>query len=216
MVRAPASSSLRVYIVEDQALFRECLRAKFELEGGVEVVGEADNGEQALRDLSALDVDVVLMDIGLPGMDGIEATRSLKEIRPELPVVVLTSHENEALGDAIEAGVAGYILKTTTARELMEAVRGAQNGQASIDSSLTGKLFSEVAELRKTRRDSILSPRQLEILSLVAAGERYKEVGKIAALSRTTVNREMRAIFDRLGVNDAAHAVSEAHNKGLL
>ena len=187
-----------------------------EREADVEVVGESAEAERALQELYALDVDVVLMDIRLPGMTGIEATRLLKEKRPDLLVVMLTSYRDEYLGDAIEAGANGYILKSCTRQQLVQSITAAWQGQTPIDPSLTGKLIHEMAELRKTQRESLVTPRQVEILKLVASGTRYSDVAAKLFLSKTTVKRDVRNIFDRLGVNDAAHAVSEAHKRGLL
>ncbi len=209
------SSGIRVYLVEDDALIRECLRAMLDLEPGIEVVGEAARAEQAVLAIDSLDVDVVLMDIGLPGMSGIETTRRLKERDVELSVLVLTSHEDEYV-EAIEAGATGYVMKSCTSQQLVQAIKAANDGQVPIDPSLTGNLVRQMAELRRAKHETILTQRQMDILKLVAAGTRYKEIASTLSLSETSVNREMRNIFDRLGVNDAAHAVSEAYKTGLF
>ena len=159
---------------------------------------------------------MVLMDIQLPGMDGIEATRLLKEKRPQLPVVLLTSFEDEYLDKAIEVGASGYILKWSTVEQVLQALRSASMGQVPVDPSLTKRLFDEVRELRKSSGRSILNDRQVEVLKLVANGTRYKEIANRLFISETTVNREMRNIFNNLGVNDAAHAISDAYRRGIL
>ncbi len=207
---------IRVYLVEDQALLRESLRAMLELEAEIEVVGETGDAEQALRELETLGVDLVLMDIRLPSMDGIEATRLLMQRDGAPKVMILTSYHDEYLGASVEAGAAGYIMKSCTRRQLVEAVLAVDQGQLRIDHSLTSSLVRELAELRKEHRASLLTPRQLEILKLVASGSRYKEIAGELFINERTVHRETRAIFDRLGVNDSAHAVSEAHKKGLI
>ena len=209
-------SHIGVYLVEDQALIRECLRAMLDLEPNLEVVGDSAEAERALQELNNLDVDVVLMDIKLPGLNGIEATRRLKENHPDLPVVMLTSYQDEYLAAAFEVGANGYILKSCTTQQLVQAIRAALEGQTPVDSTLTSNLICEIAELRKAHRESLLNPRQVEILELVASGTRYREIAHFTSLSPTTVKREMRDVFNRLGVNDAAHAVSEAYKKGLL
>ena len=206
----------RVYLVEDHSLIRETLRTRLEMESTIEVVGEAGDAEQALRELPYLDVDVVLMDIQLPGMNGIEATRQIGQQVDDVAVLMLTSYEDEYVEQAIEAGASGYILKTSTSPQLTEAVQAIHEGRAFLDTSLTGRLFEQVAELRKSDREALLSDRQVEVLRLVADGIRYKEIASRLFVSETTVNRETRAIFDRLGVNDAAHAVSEAYKRGIL
>ncbi len=209
-------SKMRVYLVEDQELIRKSLRAMLELEPEIEVVGEAPEANQALQEIEAPGVDIVLMDIGLPGMDGIKATRLLKEKCPNISVVMLTSYQDEYLGAAIEAGATGYILKSCTRQQLIHAIEAACQGQASVDPSLTTKLVREVAELRKAHRESLLTQCQVEILKLVATGVKYGEIASKLFISETTVNREMRNIFNQLGVNDAAHAVSEAHKRNIL
>lgn len=118
-------SPIRVYHVEDQPMLREVLKSLIELEQDVELVGSAGDAEIALHDLRDLDVDVVLMDIRLPGIDGIEATRFLHESRPDVAVVMLTSYEDEFLGPALEAGAIGYVIKSCTRKQLMEAIRDA-------------------------------------------------------------------------------------------
>ncbi len=207
---------IRVYIVEDQALIRASLRAMLELEPEIEVVGEAPEANQALQEIEAPGVDIVLMDIGLPGMDGIQATRLLKQKHQGLPVVMLTSYQDEYVAEALEAGASGYILKSSTRQQLVQAVKSAHDGQAPIDPSVTGKLVREIAELKRAHADSLLTPRQVAILKLVASGTKYKEIASELFISETTVNREMRNIYNRLGVNDAAHAVSEAYKKRLI
>ncbi len=209
-------SDIRVYLVEDQALIRESLRAMLELEPGIEVVGEAAEGDWALQELETIDLDVVLMDIGLPGRDGIEITHLLRQKRPKLTVVMLTSYQDEYVTEAAEAGASGYILKSCTRQQLVEAIRAAYRGHVPIDPSLTGRLVRELAELKGVHRESLVTLRQTEILKLVASGTHYREIAGTLYVSETTVNREMRNIFDRLGVNDAAHAVSEAYKKGLI
>ncbi len=215
-VRDQATSRIRVYLVEDQALLRESLRTMLELEPEVEVVGETGDAEQALRELETLGVDLVLMDIRLPSMDGIEATRLLMQRDGAPKVMILTSYHDEYLGASVEAGAVGYIMKSCTRRQLVEAVLAVDQGQLRIDHSLTSSLVRELAELRKEHRASLLTPRQLEILKLVASGSRYKEIAGELFINERTVQREIRSVFDRLGVNDSAHAVSEAHKKGLI
>ncbi|MEE9325266.1 MAG: response regulator transcription factor [Dehalococcoidia bacterium] len=202
--------------MEDQALIRASLRAMLELEPEIEVVGEAPEANQALQEIEAPGVDIVLMDIGLPGMDGIQATRLLKQKHQGLPVVMLTSYQDEYVAEALEAGASGYILKSSTRQQLVQAVKSAHDGQAPIDPSVTGKLVREIAELKRAHADSLLTPRQVAILKLVASGTKYKEIASELFISETTVNREMRNIYNRLGVNDAAHAVSEAYKKRLI
>ena len=149
-------------------------------------------------------------------MDGVVATRTFKEKHKASQVVILTSHGDEYLGAAFEAGAKGYVLKSCTRQQLAHAVREVFHGQVYVDPSLTGNLIQELSELRAVRQESLLTPRQLEILRMVAAGLRYKDIASKLFINERTVNREVRRIFDRLGVDDAVHGVSEAYKQHLL
>ena len=207
---------IRVFLVEDQTLVRETLRALLEHEQEIEIIGEAGTAEQALQELGSLQPQVVLMDIGLPGISSIEATYRLKQRRPDLPVVMLTAYADDEVANAIEAGATGYLLKTCTRQQLVDAIKSADQGHMPIDPAVAGTMAQELRALRKTHRESLLTDRQLQVLRLVADGTPYGDIASALYVSVTTVNREMRTIFDRLGVNDAAHAVSEAYTKGIL
>ena len=207
---------IRVYLVEDQGLVRESLRALLELEPDIQVVNEATEAVQIIQKMEPPEVNVVLMDIGLLGIDGIRATRLLKEKHPEVAVIMLTSFQDEYLAESLEAGASGYILKSSSSQQLVQAVRAANNGEAPIDPSLSAKLVRELAELRRSHSDSLLTPRQVEIMKKVADGFRYAEIAEELFISETTVNREMRNIYNRLGAIDAANAVSEAYRRSLL
>ena len=215
-MRLRGTSGIRVYLVDDEVLIRESLQVVLDLEPDIEVVGQASDGETVLNDPAARSADVVLMEVRLPGIDVIEATRRLKETVPGIAVVMLSSYDNEHVGAALDAGASGYILKSYERRRLVQAVRAASEGQMPIDPSLTGELVRELSNLRLAHRDSILTKRQMEILGLVALGSRYKEIARTLFVSESTINREMRKVYDGLGVKDAAHAVSEAWRRGLL
>ena len=145
----PTEKIIRVYHVEDQVLLRESLHVLLELESDVELVGAAGDAESALAELDSVEADVVLMDIRLPGMDGVEATRLLKQKHPGLPVIILTSYKDEFLGPAFEAGASGYILKSCTRSQLVKAMRDARESQTSVDPSLIGGLVQQLADLRR-------------------------------------------------------------------
>lgn len=215
-MRLRGRSRIRVYLVDDEVLIRESLQVVLDLEPDIEVVGQASDGETVLNDPAARSADVVLMDVRLPGIDGIETTRRLKEAIPGISVVMLSSYNNEYVGAALDAGASGYILKSYERRRLVQAVRAASKGQMPLDPSLTGELVRELSSLRQAHRDSILTKRQMEILGLVAIGSPYKEIARTLFVSESTINREMRKVYDGLGVKDAAHAVSEAWRRRLL
>ena len=215
-MRNPLSEKIRVYLVEDEALLRESLKALLDMGPEIEVVGESGEAMEAIEELEHLAVDVVLMDIGLPGMNGIEANRRIKEKGVCPAVLTLTSHRAKYLELALEAGGDGYMLKSSNRQQSVAAVRSAHQGQIPIDAGLTGGLLKELSDLRKGQQASILTPRQTDILRLIAQGTRYKDISQILSISQSTVNREIRVIFDCLDAADAAQAVSEAHKKGLI
>ena len=209
-------STIRVFLVDDHPVVREGIRRLLELEDNISVVGEANTAEEAIGLVAASDADVVLMDIRLPGIDGIEATRNLKTLDPHLKVVVLSSFGAEYVDQAIAAGANGYILKTATQPELARAVVLAADGLSAIDPRLTPHLFDRFAELSKAARVDEISSRQREILGLIAEGMSSKEIASRLSVGHATVTRELRHIFDRLGVDSRTHAVAEAHRRGLL
>ena len=154
--------------------------------------------------------DVVIMDLRMPGIDGIAATRAIKEKLPDSNVLVLTLYAEDLVSQAVEAGVSGYLLKDSDSDQITKGVHQVYAGLSPIAPSLTRGLVSEFAKLSRSNRSSILTSRQIEILKLVAEGESGRQIGEKLFLSSSTVKREVRHIFVNLGVNDRAHAVSEA------
>ena len=207
---------IRVYLVEDQEMIREMLQIVLETGGEIEVVGAAPDAEQALIELESLDTDVVLMDVQLPGISGVEAVRQLKETDCNLPVIMLSSFDDETVEQAIEAGAIGYVLKTSASSELKKAIDSALKWEASIDPALTVRLFQRIRWPRRVDDASPMTDRQMEIIRLVSDGARHNDIAERLHLSKTTVNREIRAIFDSLGTNDSAHAISECYKRGIL
>ena len=188
-------SEIKVYIVEDGALIRECLRAMLDLEQVVKVVGEAASAEEALQELRMLDVDLVLLDIGLPGMDGITAAAALKNRDPRLPVLMLTSHENGYAADALRAGASGYILKSCTREQLIQAIRTACDNQVPIDAAIAADLLGNTGPHTEASKDPRLTKRQVDILKLAATRVPYKDIATRLSINETTVSRELRNIF---------------------
>ena len=208
--------SVRVMVVDDHPLVREGIRRLLELEQRIEIAAEAGSAEESFHGLDLQAVDVVLMDIRLPGMDGIEATRQFKAIHPLVKIVVLSSFGIEYLSQAIEAGADGYILKTATQSELVEAVFQAAQGEAPIDHNLTSGLLNRFASLSKVARSHGITGRQMEVLRLLSVGTPSKEIAFQLSISLATLKRDIRGIFNHLGVNDRAAAIAEAYNRKLL
>ena len=190
---------IRVFLVDDHPVVREGIRRLLETDERISVVGEAESGEEALEQGDACPKDVLLMDVLLPGMDGIEATRQLRSRYPDLKVVVLSSIGDRHLARAIEAGATGYLLKTATRDELVQAVVEAAGGQSPIDPKLMPSLLHHTGELSRAARHRLLSSRQREILRLVADGVPSQGIAAELSVSRATLKRELRHIFDQFG-----------------
>jgi len=187
------------------------------LEDDIHVVGEAASMEEALKLAELHSPDVVLMDIKMPGVDGVEATRRLKEKQPACNIIMLTLYE-EYIAEAIKAGAAGYLLKDIKREELSQAIRVAYQGQSPLNASLARKLVTEFNDRARDRAEQErgLSERQLDMLRLVAAGATNKEIAGQLFLSETTVKREMHSLFAKLEVSSRSMAVSEAYRKKLM
>jgi len=203
-----------VLLVDDHQVVREGLKRMLEPDKDIKVVGEAVNGEDAISQAELLSPDVILMDIKMPDMDGITATRQLKQKMPDIKVIMLTLYEY--VTEAIEAGASGYILKDASRERLIQAIHDAYKGYSPLAPSLTRQVLTELANLSRVSRDSLLSERQSEILRLIAAGLVSRDIGAKLCISESTVKKELAHIFDKLGVNDRAQAVSEAMKRKLI
>ncbi len=210
------SDNIKVLIVDDHQVVREGLRRIVQLDNEVEVVGEASNGEEAITQAVALSPDVVIMDLKMPGMDGITATREIKQRLPKTNIVVLTLYAEDFIRQAIEAGASGYLLKDSDCEQITKAIHQVYNGLSPIAPSLTRDLVIEFAALSRNSKSLILTKRQIEILKLIADGVNGKEIGNRLFISESTIKREIRYIFDKLGVNDRSHAVSQALKRQLI
>jgi DNA-binding NarL/FixJ family response regulator len=207
---------MRVYIVDDHPVTRDGLRSALASSGDVEVVGEASSGEEAIDQVAEIGPDVVFMDVRMPGMGGIEATRLIRETSPDTRVILFTVDESRsAISEAIQAGVSGYLLKDVSAQELVNAARLALEGKAVIHPSLT-RAFIEEVQLVDRRPEAPLSKREAEILQKVAYGATTKEVAHDLGISPHTVKTHLERIFEKLGANDRAQAVAIAIRKGLV
>ncbi len=210
------TANIKVLIVDDHQVVREGLRRIVQLDNEVEVVGEAGNGEEAITKAVALSPDVIIMDLKMPGMDGIMATREIKQRLPKTSILVLTLYAEDFIRQAIEAGASGYLLKDSDCEQITEAIHQVYSGLSPIAPSLTRALIAEFAELSRDDRFLILTKRQIEVLKLIADGVNSKEIGSRLFISESTIKREIRHIFNKLGVNDRSHAVSQALKRQLI
>ncbi len=222
-MREARPTPIRVLLVDDQRLMREGLRILLELEPDLEVVGEAGDGQAALAAYAALRPDVVLMDVRMPGMDGVEATRRLRERWPEARVIILTTFDNdEYVFEGLRAGALGYLLKDVSGQELAEAVRTVAAGGALIEPSVARKVLAEFARLAPPARpieaglSTPLSEREREVLRLLALGLTNREIATRLHLAEGTVKNYVTSILQKLGVRDRTQAALRAREMGLL
>jgi DNA-binding NarL/FixJ family response regulator len=215
-------SVIRLLITDDQSLFREGLRTLLSTRPEVEVVGEAANGEEALTLVERLHPDVVLMDLRMPVMDGIVATARIRDHWPAIPVLVLTTFDDDAsLFGALRAGAAGYLLKDVSSETLLAAVTAAARGEAFLQSTVTGRVVAAFARLMENggpRADALvmpLSPREREILALLGTGSSNKEIADRLCLAEGTVKNHVTNILTKLDVRDRTQAALRARQLGL-
>jgi DNA-binding NarL/FixJ family response regulator len=206
---------IRVVVVDDHALHRDGTRQILEAHPDLQVVGEADSGEVALALVNQLRPDVVLMDIRLPGMNGIEATRRLTRDHPEIRVIMVSAYdEDEYVRGALEAGAAGYLRKTAPGRELVQAVRAVATGASVLQSGLAARLLISSRQPAPGAAD--LTERELAVLRLLMAGLHNREVASRLGISTRTVDRHCDNIYAKLGVSSRTEAVVRAISTKLL
>ncbi len=206
-------SNIRVYIVDDHPIVREGLRAVLEADDRIEVIGEAGSGEEAIEKIPSSAANVVLMDVKLPGIDGVEAVRELLKMKPGLAVIILTSFGGDHVVRAVEAGARGYLLKGASGDELRNAIYAAHAGKSPIDPVVTGQLVIEFMRQGNKRggsgdvNGSPLTPRESQILEYVARGNANKRIAERLNISEQTVKNSFSTIMRKLGANDRTHAV---------
>jgi DNA-binding NarL/FixJ family response regulator len=204
---------IRLLIVDDHPVVRDGLRGAFTCDPDFEVVGEARNGAQALAEVERVGADVVLMDLRMPEMGGVEAIERLRRRAPSVRVLVLTTFDTDSdVLPAIEAGATGYLLKDAPREELIRAVRAASRGESVLSPAVARRLMGQV---RKPARES-LSQRELDVLRLIADGASNREAAARLFVSEATIKTHLLHIYDKLGVRDRAGAVGEAYKRGLL
>jgi len=210
---------IRVLICDDQMVVRMGLRAILSTVPDIEVVGEAGDGAEALALVPETRPDVVLMDLKMPQMNGIQATRALRERHPEIGVLVLTTYDaDEWVFDAVRAGASGYLLKDTPREGLVAAIEGTAAGETHVDPSIAGKLFRQVARSPALAAQPLaaeLSARELEVLRLLARGLNNADIARQLFLSEGTVRNYVSAILSKLDVSDRTQAAVLALRHGL-
>ncbi|GAI67093.1 unnamed protein product [marine sediment metagenome] len=207
--------TIRILLVDDHQVVREGLRHMLELEADMEVVGEASNAKETLTQVESLSPEIILMDIKMPGVDGIELTRQLKEKLPSSNVIMLTLYD-EYLAQAIEAGAAGYLLKDIKREELIKAIRAVHQGRSPLNLSLSRDQLTELVAPAESQQRAYLSERELAILRMIADGITTKEIANQLFLSQASIKRSVRLIFEKLGVRNRSEAVSEAYKRRLI
>jgi len=214
---------IRVLLVDDQKLMREGLRVLLELEPDLEVAGEAEDGQAALETYATLQPDVVLMDIRMPGMDGVEATWRLRERWPQARIIILTTFDDdEYVFEGLRAGALGYLLKDVSGQELAEAVRTVAAGGALIEPSVARKVLAEFARLAPPARPpeeglpEPLSERERGVLRLLASGLSNREIATCLSLAEGTVKNYVTSILQKLGVRDRTQAAVRARELGMI
>jgi DNA-binding NarL/FixJ family response regulator len=208
---------ITVLIVDDHAVVREGLRAFLELQDGIEIAGEAGDGEEALEQALALRPDVILMDLVMPKLDGVGAMRALRERAPDSRVIVLTSFlDDDRLLPAIQAGAAGYLLKNAEPAELARAIRAARGGETIIDGAVASRLVQALADGRRSTADQTLTRREREVLELIARGRSNKRIALELEISEKTVKTHVGHVLAKLGVSDRTQAALVAVREGLV
>jgi len=217
------TNPIRLMIVDDQKLMREGLRTLLELEGGFEIVAEAGDGQAALDAYAELQPDVVLMDIRMPGMDGVEATRRLHEKWSNARVIILTTFNDDAyVFEALRVGALGYLLKDLSGHELANAVQTVANGGVLIDPSVARKVVAEFARLTPSARpinDGLPDPlteRELDVLRLLSEGMSNREIGNKLSLTEGTVKNYVTNVLQKIGARDRTQAALRGRELGLI
>jgi DNA-binding NarL/FixJ family response regulator len=210
---------MRVIICDDQAIVRDGLELLLKLEADIDVVGLAQDGAEALDLAAKMVPDLVLMDLKMPGMNGVEATRRICALYPRIRVLILTTFDDdEWVFDAIRAGASGYLLKDTPREKVIEAVRGTMAGKAFVDPMVAGKLLEQVANKQEQPSKIItakLTGREVEVLRLIARGLSNAEIAESLHLSEGTIRNHVSAIFSKLDVADRTQAAILAIRHGV-
>ncbi len=210
---------IRVLLVDDHAIVRQGVRSVLTNHPDIQIVGEAENAATLFATLGSSQPDVVLLDVRMPGQNGIEITQRVKREHPEIKVIVLSTYDDdEFLLGALRAGAEGYLLKSASAEVLASSIRQVAAGERLLSPTLVGKLMREFQEMAKeqARADSGLTDQELAVVKMIAAGATNKEIAEKLYWSEVTVKRKVQDILEKMGVANRAQAVAEAAKRGWL
>ena len=211
---------IRILLADDHTILREGIRSLLEDEPDMVVIGEAEDGHTAVKLVKQLDPDIVLMDIAMPLLNGIEATRQIKRDKPRTKVLILTMHENEEyIRQLLAVGAAGYILKDAAARELLGAIRAVHRGEAVLSPAITRLVIEDYlrwGDLQPENDSSGLSPREREVLQLVAEGYTNKQIAEILSISIKTVQTHRLNMMSKLDLHDRGELIKYAIQKKII
>jgi DNA-binding NarL/FixJ family response regulator len=220
---------IKVLLADDQTLIRQGIRLLLELENDIQVIGQAANGQEALQMVESLHPDVVLMDVRMPEMDGVAATRALSERFPEVKVIILTTFEDdETVFEGLKAGARGYLLKDISSEEMAQAVRKVALGEALIEPRLTRKVLAEFSRLAAAGERSSpatitkktlpvpLTEREQDVLQALARGLSNREIAEQLVITEGTVKNHVSSLIEKMGVRDRMQAVLKGQELGLI
>jgi two-component system NarL family response regulator len=209
--------TMRVLVADDHSLFRDGLVSLLEA-AGHQVVGQAGDGQGAIEAARRLQPDLILLDVAMPNVGGLEALRQIKADRPQAQVVMLTVSDDDTLFDALQAGAQGYLLKSLSAEEFLEMLDGVSRGEAALTRKTAARLIDGLAHDRRrgAEPEGKLTPRELTLLELVATGMSNKAIARQMSISENTVKYYMKSILQKLGVRNRTEAVAYALEAGLI
>jgi len=213
--------SIRVFIADDHAVFRNGLKVLLEREADIEVVGETGNGFDTIRAVAETELDILLLDVAMPGLPGSKVAEAVLKDKPQLNIVVLTMHEDEYyLQEFFRLGVRAYVLKKSTGTDVVQAIRAARKGEQYIDPALAGLVISSYVgrqpKKHKTERLDLMTPRELEVLTLLAYGHTNAEIAEKLCISERTVESHRTNIMAKLEFKSRAELVRFAIDNGML
>jgi len=209
---------IKILIVDDHPVVREGLATMLSRENNIEVVGEAEDGAQAIKKAGELEPDIILMDLRMPEVNGVEAMKTIKATHPNINFIVLTTYDNdEYIFEGIEAGARAYLLKDSPREELFKAIEAVYRGESLIEPAIAGKVLDRLVELsRPGSQLAELSKREIEVLELIARGTGNKLIAANLNISESTVKTHIQSIFQKLDVNDRTEAVTKALSRGII